>query len=40
VPDRSVAFYRGGLGWPTQGIVGREFHDEVVPMGSRAQPPA
>ncbi len=28
--DRSVAFYRDGLGWPTQGIVGREFHDEVT----------
>ncbi|HEY7144914.1 MAG TPA: VOC family protein [Streptosporangiaceae bacterium] len=28
--DRSVAFYRDGLGWPTDGIVGREFHDEVT----------
>ena len=28
--DRSVAFYRDGLGWPTEGIVGREFHDEVT----------
>ena len=27
---RSVAFYRDGLGWPTEGIVGREFHDEVT----------
>ncbi len=28
--DRSVAFYRDGLGWQTEGIVGREFHDEVI----------
>jgi len=28
--DRSVAFYRDGLGWPTEGIVGREFHDEAT----------
>lgn len=28
--ERSVAFYRDGLGWPTDGIVGREFHDEVT----------
>ena len=28
--DRAVAFYRDGLGWPTEGIVGREFHDEVT----------
>ena len=27
---RSVAFYRDGLGWPTKGIVGQEFHDEVT----------
>lgn len=27
---RSVAFYRDGLGWPTVGIAGREFHDEVT----------
>jgi len=26
----SAAFYRGGLGWPTEGIVGQEFHDEVT----------
>ena len=26
----SVAFYRDGLGWPTEGIVGQEFHDEVT----------
>src|ERR1700758_29795 len=28
--DRSVAFYRDGLGWPTNGIVGQDFHDEVT----------
>ena len=28
--DRSVAFYRDGLGWPTDGIVGREFHDDIT----------
>jgi catechol 2,3-dioxygenase-like lactoylglutathione lyase family enzyme len=28
--SRSVAFYREGLGWPTDGIVGQEFHDEVT----------
>jgi uncharacterized protein len=27
---RSVAFYRDGLGWPTEGIVGQEFHDQVT----------
>jgi uncharacterized protein len=27
---RSVAFYRDGLGWPTEGITGQEFHDEVT----------
>ena len=27
---RSVAFYRDGLGWPTKGIVGQEFHDEAT----------
>ena len=27
---RSVAFYRDGLGWPTEGIVGREFHDQLT----------
>lgn len=27
---RSLAFFRDGLGWPTQGIVGQEFHDEVT----------
>jgi hypothetical protein len=28
--DRSLAFYRKGLGWPTEGIVGQEVHDEVT----------
>src|SRR5256885_16456130 len=28
--DRAVAFYRDGLGWPTQGIIGREFPDGAV----------
>jgi uncharacterized protein len=28
--SRSVAFYRDGLGWPAEGIVGQEFHDEVT----------
>ena len=28
--DRAVAFYRDGLGWPTEGIVGQQFHDEVT----------
>jgi catechol 2,3-dioxygenase-like lactoylglutathione lyase family enzyme len=28
--DRSVAFYRDGLGWPTDGIVGQEYHDETT----------
>lgn len=28
--DRSLAFYRDGLGWPTQGIVAEEFHDELT----------
>jgi len=28
--NRSVAFYRDGLGWPSESIVGQEFHDEVT----------
>jgi len=28
--ERAVAFYRDGLGWPTEGIGGQEFHDEVT----------
>jgi uncharacterized protein len=28
--DRSVEFYRDGLGWPTEGIVGQRFHDEIT----------
>jgi uncharacterized protein len=28
--ERSVVFYRDGLGWPIEGIVGQHFHDEVT----------
>ena len=28
--ERAVAFYRDGLGWPTEGIVGREFEYGAV----------
>ena len=28
--DRSLAFYRDGLGWPTDGVVGTEFHDDLT----------
>jgi catechol 2,3-dioxygenase-like lactoylglutathione lyase family enzyme len=28
--DRAVAFYRDGLGWPTQGIVGAEMANGAV----------
>jgi catechol 2,3-dioxygenase-like lactoylglutathione lyase family enzyme len=28
--ERAVAFYRDGLGWPTEGIVGSEFPDGAV----------
>jgi uncharacterized glyoxalase superfamily protein PhnB len=28
--DRAVRFYRDGLGWPTQGIVGTEFENGAV----------
>ena len=28
--ERSLAFYRDGLGWPTNGIVGREFEHGAV----------
>jgi catechol 2,3-dioxygenase-like lactoylglutathione lyase family enzyme len=28
--ERAVAFYRDGLGWPTPGIVGREFAHGAV----------
>jgi uncharacterized protein len=27
---RSLAFYRDDLGWPAQGVVGQEFHDELT----------
>ena len=28
--ERAVAFYRDGLGWPTDGIVGREYEHGAV----------
>jgi uncharacterized protein len=28
--ERSLAFYRDGLGWPTDGVVGTEFHDDLT----------
>ena len=28
--ERSVGFYREGLGWPTDGVVGSEFHDDIT----------
>ena len=28
--NKSLAFYRDGLGWPTEGVVGSEYHDEVT----------
>ncbi len=28
--DRAVAFYRDGLGWPTEGVVGTEILDGAV----------
>ena len=28
--DRAVKFYRDGLGWPTEGIVGQEFEHGAV----------
>lgn len=28
--ERSLGFYRDGLGWETEGIVGTEFRDEVT----------
>jgi len=28
--ERSLRFYRDGLGWPTDGIVGEEFEDGTV----------
>ena len=27
--EKSLAFYRDGLGWPSKGIVATEFHDEI-----------
>ena len=35
--DRALAFYRDGLGLPTQGLIGSEFKgDEAVPDGTTA----
>jgi catechol 2,3-dioxygenase-like lactoylglutathione lyase family enzyme len=28
--EKSVVFYRDGLGWPTEGIIGREFEHGAV----------
>ena len=28
--ERSLAFYRDGLGWPSDGLVGTEFHDDLT----------
>lgn len=28
--ERSLRFYRDGLGWPTDGVVGTEFHDATT----------
>ena len=28
--ERSLAFYHDGLGWPTDGVVGTEFHDDLT----------
>lgn len=28
--ERSLAFYRDGLGWPTEGVVGREYEHGAV----------
>jgi catechol 2,3-dioxygenase-like lactoylglutathione lyase family enzyme len=28
--ERSLAFYRDGLGLPTQGVIGQEFEDGAV----------
>ena len=31
--ERSLGFYRDGLGWPTDGVVGTEFHDDLTGAG-------
>ena len=28
--EKSLIFYRDGLGLPTEGIIGREFHDDIT----------
>ena len=35
--DRALTFYRDGLGFPTEGLIGTEFHgDERTPDGTTA----
>ena len=36
--ERSVVFYRDGLGLPTQGIAGQEFEHGAVASGNRRLP--
>jgi catechol 2,3-dioxygenase-like lactoylglutathione lyase family enzyme len=31
--ERSLAFYRDGLGWPMAGVVASEFHDDLTGAG-------
>lgn len=31
--ERSLGFYRDGLGWPTDGVVATEFHDDLTGAG-------
>lgn len=31
--ERSLGFYRDGLGWPTDGVVGTEHHDDLTGAG-------
>ena len=31
--ERSLGFYRDGLGWPTDGVVGTGFHDDLTGAG-------
>lgn len=28
--DRAVRFYRDGLGWPTEGVVGEQYENGAV----------
>ena len=35
--ERALAFYRDGLGFPTKGLIGTEYHgDETAPNGTTA----